>query len=158
MFGHLATNLKAVADLGVDSIQAGNVPDLYIDLGLPVHDAHAMADISQLLHSLDPANQATQLVHNADGSPLDISLVISGEVASAIKDAGGFSATDLQHLDHLGIHNIAVVDASAGANNAGIISSDAIAQGAVPLPEVKIIGATDPMYDELYNPNLPHPK
>ena len=157
-YGHLATNLKAIADLGVDAIETGNIKSLYVDLGLPVHDTHAMADISQLLHSLDPANQATELAHGPDGSAVGISLVINGEVAAAIKEAGGFTTSDIQHMDHLGINHIAVVDNTTGADTSGLINSKVIPSDTVVVPEVKIIGSGDPMYDELYNPNLPHPK
>ena len=117
-----------------------------------------MSDISQLLQSLDPANHATELAHGPDGNAVGISLVINGEVAAAIKEAGGFTASDIQHMDHLGINHIAVVDDTTGANSAGLINSKVVPSDTVVVPEVKIIGSSDPMYDELHNPNLPHPK
>ena len=156
-YAHLATSLKAIADLGVDGINVGHANQLYIDLGLPAHDPNAMADISHLLGALDPANQATELAHNQDGHSVDISLVISGDLANTIKDAGGFTESDMHHLENLGIKQIAVVDANDHADAAGIFSAGAVSQAHTPLPEVKLIGATDPMFDELHK-DAPHPK
>jgi hypothetical protein len=151
-YGYLATNLKAIADLGVNAIETGNISSLYIDLGLPVNDAHAMADISQLLHSLDPANVATQLARNQNGDQVDISLVISGSIASTIKGAGGFSAADLKHLENLGINEITVLNAADDITDTNMMNSEVVAQGVLPLPDVKLIGVLDPMYDQLHKP------
>jgi len=157
-YGHMATSLKAIADLGVHTIETGNVSQLYVDLGLPVHDANAMSDISQLLNSLDPANHATQLAHNQSGHEVGISLVISGDIAAAIQEAGGFTTTEISQMKNLGINQIAVLGENANVNPNSLINSKAVAQTAVPLPEVKLIGHTDPMYDELHEHHMPHGK
>ena len=150
---HLSTTLKSIADLGIHTIETGEANHLFIDLGLPGHDAQAMQDISQLLHSLDPANAATHLTN----AGVDVSLVLTSEVAVAIKEAGGFSATDIQHLEHLGISNIAVVDPAGVAAAAGVSTSTIVPQDQTPLPEVNIIGVSDPLYDELHTPGgVPH--
>jgi hypothetical protein len=158
-YAHLATTLKSISDLGVHAIEAGAANQLYVDLGLPEHDASAMADISHLLNSLDPANHATNLAQDQNGHAVGISLVISGDMASAIEKSGGFTADDMRHLENLGINQIAVVDPSANVNTpnpTGLISSDAVSQAHAPLPEVKLIGADNSMYDELHHPVPPH--
>jgi hypothetical protein len=156
-YAHLATSLKAMAELGVNGVETGKADHLYIDLGLPVNDAHAMSDISHLLSTLDPANEATPIhAHNVDGKPVDISLVISGDVASAIAEAGGFTAADAMHLKNLGIHEIAVVETPGHANAADALLS-AASSANVKLPDVQLIGAPDPMHDELLNHSITHP-
>jgi hypothetical protein len=157
-YAHLATTLKSISDLGVNAIETGAANHLYVDLGLPTDDPEAMADISELLNALDPANHATDLARDQNGKAVDISLVISGDMASAIEKAGGFTEADMRHFENLGIHQIAVVDPSASAdspNPVGLISDAAVKQTNTPLPEVKLIGADDPMYHELHHPNTP---
>jgi hypothetical protein len=156
-YAHLATSLKAMAELGVNGIETGHADHLYIDLGLPVHDASAMSDISHLLSTLDPANHATDIAHNQDGKPVDISLVISGDVASAIAEAGGFTAADALHLENLGIKQIAVVETPGHAANAADALFNAASSAHVELPPVQLIGAPDPMHDELLNHSITHP-
>jgi hypothetical protein len=159
-YAHLSTSLKAMAELGVNGVEIGNADHLYIDLGLPVHDAIAMSDISQLLRTLDPANGATPInAHNADGRPVDISLVISGDVASAIAEAGGFTAADVLHLENLGINHIAVVETPGHAENATEALLSAASSAQVELPQVQLIGAGAPnqMHDELLNHSITHP-
>ena len=114
-YAHLSTSLKAMSDLGVDQVNTGTAHQLYIDLGLPVHDALAMSDISHLLNSLDPANHATSIAQHQDGDAVAVSLVISDTAAAAIADAGGFTAADAQHLGNLGIHEVAVVQTNSDA-------------------------------------------
>jgi hypothetical protein len=116
-----------------------------------------MSDISQLLRTLDPANEAIPIhAHNVDGKPVDISLVISGDVASAIAEAGGFTAADAMHLEHLGINNIAVVETPGHASAADALLSAASSSN-VTLPPVQLIGAGEPMHDELLNHSITHP-
>jgi hypothetical protein len=142
---HLFTSLSSIAELGVDQIQAGAANKVYIDLGLPTHDLHAMADISKLLSALDPAN-AAKLVNAGEGA--GIGLVISGEWAHTIAQGGGLSAADLNHLHNLGITEINIVDPTADFSG----TIDLIAQSsqeAPVVPEVKLIGIADPMFNEL---------
>ena len=156
-YAHLATSLKAMAELGVNAVETGSAHQLYIDLGLPVHDASAMSDISHLLSTLDPANHASDIAHSQDGKPVDISLVISGDVASAIAEAGGFTAADALHLENLGIKQIAVVETPGHAANAADALLNAASSAHVNLPPVQLIGAPDPMHDELLNHSITHP-
>jgi len=156
-YAHLATSLKSMAELGVNAVDTGSAHQLYIDLGLPVHDASAMTDISHLLSSLDPANHAVDIAHSQDGQPVNISLVISGDVASAIAEAGGFTAADALHLENLGIKEIAVVETPGHAANATEALLSAASQSHVDLPPVQLIGAPDPMHDELLNHSITHP-
>ena len=152
-YAHLSTSLKSIADLGIHTIEPGQASHLFIDLGLPAHDANAMADISQLLHSLDPANSATHLTN----AGVDITLVLTSDEAMAIKhsESGQFSAADMQHLENLGITNIAVVDPTGVAKDAHLESI--VPQDHAPLPPVNIIGAHDPLYDELHtHGGVPH--
>ena len=152
-YTHLFTNLNSMADLGVDQIQAGVANKVYIDLGLPTHDATAMADISHLLSALDPANAAKDLAVNGSGNGIGIGLVISGDLAHTIAQSGGFSAADLNHLHNLGITEIDVLTPSADV--AADTSTLAHASIAAPVvPEVKLIGAADPMFNELDHHNI----
>ena len=144
---HLFTSLSSIAELGVDQIQAGAANKVYIDLGLPTHDLNAMADISNLLTALDPAN-AAKLVLNA-GEGAGIGLVISGDLAHTIAQSGGLTVNDLNHLHSLGITEIDVLKPTADISaNTG---ADLVAQApaGAPVPEVKLIGTSDPMFNEL---------
>ena len=154
-YAHLATSLKAMAELGVNSVETGTAQQLYIDLGLPVHDAIAMSDISHLLSTLDPANEATPIAHQG----VAVSLVISGDVASAIAEAGGFTAADAQHLENLGFNNITVVDENPDhAVSAADALLNAQTNAHVELPPVQPIGPQDTtMQDELLHHSNTHP-
>ncbi|MBT8530958.1 hypothetical protein G6645_06755 [Polynucleobacter paneuropaeus] len=152
-YAHLFTNLNSMADLGVDQIQAGVANKVYVDLGLPSHDATAMADISNLLSALDPANAAKDLAVNSNGNGVGIGLVISGDLAHNIAQSGGLSVADLNHLHNLGITEIDVL--APTADIAADPSVLAHASSAAPVvPEVKLIGAADPMFNELDHHNI----
>ena len=152
-YAHLFTNLNSMADLGVDQIQAGVANKVYVDLGLPSHDATAMADISNLLSALDPANAAKDLAVNSNGNGVGIGLVISGDLAHTIAQSGGLSVADLNHLHNLGITEIDVL--APTADIAADPSVLAHASSAAPVvPEVKLIGAADPMFNELDHHNI----
>ena len=84
--------------------------------------------------------------------------MISGDIAAAIQEAGGFTTTEISQMKNLGINQIAVLGENANVNPNSLINSKAVAQTAVPLPEVKLIGHTDPMYDELHEHHMPHGK
>jgi hypothetical protein len=156
-YTHLFTNLNSMADLGVDQIQAGMADKVYIDLGLPAHDKTAMADISNLLSSLDPANAAKDFAVNDNGNGVGVGLVISSDLAHTIAQSGGFSDADLNHLHHLGITEIDILDptGSAAADQALLVNASPLAPV---VPEVKLIGAADSMYDELDHHNITPPK
>jgi len=118
-FAHLYTNLKSLSELDVDGIiLANSVNHLYIDLGLPLDDTKALADIKGLLASLDPANDAkpvTNFVQHLDGTKVDdVSLVISSDIAKTILE--GLDTIDMGRLEKLGINNIAVVDNTVERN------------------------------------------
>ena len=154
-YAHLFTNLNSIADLGVHQIQAGIADKVYIDLGLPTHDANAMADISSLLGALDPANSAKELAVGADGKPIGIGLVISGDLAHTIAQSGGLSVADLNHLHNLGITEIDVLTPTA---DVAVNTSTLAHTGAPVVPEVQLIGVADPMFKELDHHNLMPPK
>ena len=165
----LATSLKSMADLGVDGVQTGTSNSLYIDLGLPAHDPNAMTDISNLLAALDPMNAAKPLAFDAAGKPVHISLILSDDTAADIAKNGGFSATDLEHLSHIGVTNIDVLgdkdDATTTTTSptpvdSGLVSTTTAAtvaahSPAIPLPDVKVIGTNDPLHGIL-DPNGLH--
>ncbi|MBT8550347.1 hypothetical protein G6731_00010 [Polynucleobacter paneuropaeus] len=152
-YAHLFTNLNSMADLGVDQIQAGVANKVYVDLGLPSHDATAMADISNLLSALDPANAAKDLAVNSNGNGVGIGLVISGDLAHTIAQSGGLSVADLNHLHNLGITEIDVLAPTADiAADPSVLAHASSAAPAVPV--VKLIGAADPMFNELDHHNI----
>jgi hypothetical protein len=155
-YAHLATSLKAMAELGVNSVETGTAQQLYIDLGLPVNDASAMSEISHLLSTLDPANAATPIAKQG----VDISLVISGDVAAAIAEAGGFTAADALHLENLGFDSITVVDQNQdAAERAADALLSAASNANVSLPPVQLIGPDDTtMRDELLHHSITHPR
>jgi hypothetical protein len=156
-YAYLETTLKAMSELGIDSIQVGIADQLYVKLGLPANDDHAMSDISNLLNALDPANHAKELAHNEHGDPVGIALVISGEIAATIQKSGGLTAADMQHLENLGINEIAIEGAHATTN--GIINSAVVSQAHAPLPEVKLLGVSeDPIHDDMQHHNPAHIK
>jgi hypothetical protein len=151
-FAHLYTDLKSLANLDVDGIRLNNsVNKAYLDLGLPLDNATALADVKALLASLDPANDAqpfTNFVQHLDGTKVnDVSLVISSDIAKAILQ--GLDSIDMGRLEKLGINEIAVVDNTATGNfSIGAI----LPLPAVPVTEVTIIGntsATNDLWDEL---------
>ena len=162
---HLYTDLKSMAGLDVDGIRVANdVSKVYIDLGLPMNDVNAIADVKALLASLDPANDAKLIgaapntpidfnfAKHENGSSVDLSLVISSDLAKTLLESLGSS--DIAHLSHLGIKEFAVLDNTIAGN----LSANTIIPIPAPpsLPEVKIIGPNTNLFDEL-DPNKPHP-
>jgi hypothetical protein len=162
---HLYTDLKSMAGLDVDGIRVANdVSKVYIDLGLPMNDVNAIADVKALLASLDPANDAKLIgaapntpidfnfAKHENGSSVDLSLVISSDLAKTLLQSLG--AGDIAHLSHLGIKEFAVLDNTSAGN----LSANTIIPIPAPpsLPEVKIIGPNTNLFDEL-DPNKPHP-
>ena len=145
-----------MASLDVDGIKvADNVNKIYIDLGLPTNDSNAISEIKSLLASLDPANDA-KLINAAPNTPidysfatrkngsnqgLDVSLVISSDLANALFESLGGS--DLSHLSNLGI-GFAVVDNTATGNYV-------VPQGVpnMPIPKVEVIGQNTDLFNEL---------
>jgi len=169
-YAHLSTSLKSMADLDVDEVVAGTARKVYIDLGLPVKDPDAMKDISALLASLDSGVKA--LAFDASGKALDVSMVMSKQMMQDITSQGGFSANDLMHLRHLGVTEFAVLDYTRGstsqalgsAYDAGLTpsvnytdfsnsASGSPAQSPLTvapiMPDVKVIGLTDPLHSIL---------
>jgi hypothetical protein len=152
-YAHLFTSLKAISELGVDAIEVGGAKKVYIDLGLPADDSTAMADIQAILGAIDPANQA-KLVH-AGAAQKDFSLVMSGDLAKAIIDAGGFNATDVANMAKLGINEITLLDSLNTMNNAeGLfevpVSAENLPQAQT--PQVTILGSAGPdaqLFDDL---------
>ena len=165
-FAHLSTSLKSMADLGVDQVQTSGIDKLYIDLGLPTSDTHAMRDIHDLLAALDPASHA--LAVDGDNNPIGVSLLISSDMMHSLTQSGaGFNSADLTHLQHLGVTEISVLSADNGSSsfnseldikNAGFIATGAVYSA---LPTVQIIGADDPLHtlldehDDVTKLNLP---
>jgi hypothetical protein len=171
----LSTSLNAMANLGVDGIQVGSANQLYVDLRLPMDDLNAMQDISDLLSALDPANTAKPIAFNEQGEAVNISLILNDETAELIASKGGFTADDLVHLSHLGVNQIDVlsdddiVTTTKSAVEAGLVSTEAASNAekllasetsngapAALLPEVKVIGAPDPLHDILDPTKLHH--
>jgi len=146
MIAHLYTDLKSMAALDVDGIEVANdVSKVYIDLGLPINDSNAIADLKALLASLDPANDA-KLIDSKPNAPIDfslakqvggdkvnLSLVMSSDLATTIRNS--FSQDDFKLLENLGITQIIGLDPNATSS-----VPTPVAQTTVPLPEVKIIG------------------
>ena len=175
-YARLSTSLKSMADLGVDEVVAGKANKVYVDLGLPVDDANAMNDIHALLKALDPANAAKAIALDADGIPLGVSMIMSDEMMQNISSHGGFSVEDLQHLQHLGVTEIAVLATTAGpsaqesAVAAGLVTSQHATEFAntqanpVPtplpvapiMPDVKVIGMEDPLHPILDPTHITH--
>jgi len=154
-----------MAQLGVDQIDAGTASKVYLDirdLGLPTDDHGAMAEIRNLLNSLDPANEARLVT--GENSP-SISLVMSTDLLDAIAQSNDhFSADDLSHMAKLGITDIAVRDDGVSHGTDATYNADAIlmgtnpADGQAPVIEVKIIGQADDMHDVLDPTKLHLPK
>jgi hypothetical protein len=152
-YAHLFTSLKAISELGVDAIEVGGVNKVYIDLGLPADDSTAMADIQAILGAIDPANQA-KLVH-AGAAQKDFSLVMSGDLAKAIIDAGGFNATDVANMAKLGINEITLLDSLNTMNSAQGLFKVPVSVENLPqaqTPQVTILGSAGPdaqLFDDL---------
>jgi hypothetical protein len=163
-----------MADLGVDGVLSGKANQLFIDLGLPTNDPHAMSDIHQLLSALDPANTAKPIAFDANGQKVGISLIISDAEAATIKAGNGFTQDDLVHLSHLGVTDVVVggsgdTSASKSLLEANLTTqaaqdaatSDLAAKSTVPgatpvLPDVKVIGQADPLHEILDPTKLHH--
>jgi hypothetical protein len=170
----LSTSLKSMADLGVDGVLSGKAHQLFVDLGLPTNDPHAMSDIHDLLSALDPANTAKPIAFDAQGNQVGISLIISDAEAATIKAGHGFTETDLVHLSHLGVTDVVVggsgdTSASKTLLEANLTTqaaqdaatSDLAAKSTVPgatpvLPDVKVIGQADPLHEILDPTKLHH--
>jgi LysM repeat protein len=172
----LSTSLKSMADLGVEDVAAGSAHKVYVDLGLPSTDSNAMRDIHALLASLDPVNEAKAIAHDAGGNALGVSIVMSSDMMNTISSNGGFSVQDLQHLQHLGVTEIAVVGTSSISSstnnvvNAGLVTSETeaafVASQTNPapsplpvpviVPDVKVIGTTDPLHPLLDPTHISH--
>jgi hypothetical protein len=151
---HLFTNLKALADLGADYVNADSDLSLvYINLGLPVNDADLMKDIKTILDSLDPANQAKSLF--ADGQ--HGALVIDNATANAIHDAGGLDQSMIDSLTQLGIDEIKVLSDIAANGQTDIIAP--VAQIQPPVVDVQVIGHdTDQILHDHLQPHVPTPR
>jgi hypothetical protein len=145
---HLFTSLKAMSELGIDKI---NITEnkVYVDLGLPVGDTNAIAEIKSILLGLDPSNQAKPIFDQGYGA-----LVLTNDMAQRIYDAGGLDAEIVQGLLNLGIKEVDILAGTSQTAQTEIINAVAQSQ---PVPvEVKVIGqAEDPaLYDHL-QPHTP---
>jgi hypothetical protein len=116
---------------------------VYVDLGLPVDDQHALTDIKSLLDSLDPFNHANPVF----ASPT--ALVMDSGFASSISSQGQMDAAVVDSLVKLGITEIDVLVA-AGQTSPAI---DTQQYGVT----VNLIGADDSqeLYDYLHNKHTP---
>jgi hypothetical protein len=157
-FAHLFTDFKSLANLDVDGIKVANgVSKLYIDLGLPTNDSNAISEIKSLLASLDPANDAKLInapstkpidfVTNEKGDKVDVSLVISSDLAKTLLESLG--ASDINHLSHLGIKEFAFLHNTSAGNFSAVVP-----QGIANMPDmpkVQVIGqSTDTaLFNEL---------
>ena len=157
-FAHLFTDLKSLAGLDVDGIKVANgVSKVYIDLGLPTSDINAISEIKSLLASLDPANDAklinaapnTPIDYNfatrEDGSKVDVSLVISSDLAKTLLESLG--SAEINQLNHLGINEFAVLDNTATGNFSAVVP-----QGIANMPNmpaVQVIGQNTDLFNEL---------
>ncbi|MBU3568567.1 hypothetical protein, partial [Polynucleobacter alcilacus] len=179
---HLDTSLNTMAQLGVDQIDAGTASKVYLDirdLGLPAGDHGAMAEIRNLLNSLDPMQDAKFVTGvNSEHAP-SLSLVMSKDLLDAIaKDGNGFTQQDIDHMANLGITEINVWDKGLDKGENAQYQADDIlmgttkadydadailkgttnpADGQAPVIEVKIIGQADDMHDVL-DPTKIHSK
>jgi hypothetical protein len=160
-FNHLYTDFKSMAELDVDGIRVNNgIDKVFINLGDldSEKQVDAILEIKALLASLDPANAAKPvdpadlkpLAQDYSGKAVDISLVMSAELAIALKDS--FAQSDLKHLQNLGITEIIGLD----PNITDSVTTP-VAQTPVTLPEVKIIGPNgtdDALFNELNHNKL----
>ena len=158
IYTHLFTDFKSLASLDVDGIKvADNVNKIYIDLGLPTNDSNAISEIKSLLASLDPANDAklinaapnTPIDYNfatrEDGSKVDVSLVISSDLAKTLLESLG--SAEINQLNHLGINEFAVLDNTATGNFSAVVP-----QGIANMPNmpaVQVIGQNTDLFNEL---------
>jgi hypothetical protein len=104
-------------------------------------------------------------------------MVMSDQMMQNIADHGGFSVEDLQHLQHLGVTEIAVVNSTSGpsaqesAIAAGLVTQEHADQfkGEQPttpapsplpvahiMPDVKVIGTDDPLHPILDPTHITH--
>jgi hypothetical protein len=144
-FAHLYTDLKSMAELDVDGIRVNNgIDKVFINLGDldSEKQVDAILEIKALLASLDPANAAKPVdpadslkpfAQDYSGKAVDISLVMSAELAVALNES--LADGGLNHLQNLGITQIIGLDPNATSSVPA-----PVAQTPVPLPEVKIIG------------------
>ena len=159
-FAHLYTDLKSIAALDIDGIRVQDGVDrVYLELGdygIPTNDSAALSDIQDLLASLDPANFATPvngLAHDANGHKVDISLVMSADMAKALSDLNLFTERDMGNLAMLGIDRLAVVSDSSSTHPdiSNLVPATTATTTAPQLPQVEIIGADTQkdLHDEL---------
>jgi len=150
---HLFTSLKAMADLGVDAVAVSG-DKFYVDLGLPVDDVNAIADIKLILAALDPANSAKPIFDQGHGT-----LLIDNNTAINIHNAGGLDAGMIELLQRIGINEIDVLADSQSSGQADIIQSavdSPVAQTPMMPIEVKVIGmAEDPGLHDHLQPHVP---
>jgi hypothetical protein len=137
-----------MANLGVDhfDLSASSVNKVYVDLGLPVNDPHALTDVQSLLHSLDPLNHTTPVF---DSGTTTTALVMDSSIASAITNNGHIDASVISSLAAIGITEIDVL--VAAGQTAPVIDTQ---QATV---TVNLIGADDSqsLYDYLHNKHTP---
>ena len=150
---HLFTSLKAMADLGIDAVTVG-ADKFYVDLGLPVDDVDAIADIKKILAALDPANSAKPIFDQGHGA-----LVIDNNTAMNIHNAGGLDAGMIEALQKIGITEIDVLADSQASGQGDIIKpagDTPVAQTPIAPIEVKVIGmAEDPGLHDHLQPHAP---
>jgi hypothetical protein len=118
---HLFTTMNDLAQLGVDHVTGITADHVYIDLGRAItgkdvitgEDQHIIQEISDLLHSLDPANEAKPIF----GVGVSGAMVINSDMANLIHSQGGLSADLVHALNNIGINEI---DVLAGKGEQGV--------------------------------------
>jgi hypothetical protein len=143
---HLLTDLQAMSKLDVDGIKvADSINKVYLDIGKMTNvgsEEQIALEISQILASLAQSNDEDRsaFAKNTNGESVDIALIMSGDIASALINQGGLNSADLAHLNSLGINEIDIVSDNIEINDAQLVS-DKVAQDSTYLPEVKLIGS-----------------
>ena len=145
---HLLTDLQAMSKLDVDGIKvADSINKVYLDIGKMTNagsEEQIALEIRQILASLAQTNDGdsnSAFAKNTNGESVDIALIMSGDIASALINQGGLNSADLANLNYLGINEIDIVSDNVEINNSQLVS-DKVAQDSTYLPEVKLIGST----------------
>jgi hypothetical protein len=88
-YAYLNTNLKAMAMLGVDSVDysATNKNKVYVDFGLPTNDVNALTDVKAILATLEPQDATSKVFSDGLNAPSTALVVNKFFYDNLLKDA-----------------------------------------------------------------------
>jgi hypothetical protein len=149
-YAYLNTNLKAMAMLGVDSVDysATNKNKVYVDFGLPTNDVNALTDVKAILATLE--NPTSKVFSDGVNAPTTALVVNKVFYDNLLKDA----TIDQDVVNGLLKLGISEVDVLVPQNISGIESTTLSSTIDGSTVTVNLIGMDATEYDYLH---LKHP-